>query len=143
MSFIKVRKVPNPAGYFIILEDKDGHANMPLYLLQIKRLFISVGKYMLLYSDKATYTFPPSVNQEKLARRVPTVAFSVWSVGPEGRKSPATVFLFEIPGCFAGPIEGSQSDRLSSMWKKDERHRPRVFLNFCENHEERRKGKRK
>ncbi|WP_286887605.1 hypothetical protein, partial [Aneurinibacillus sp. UBA3580] len=83
---------------------------------------------MLLYSDKATYAFPPSVNQEKLARRVPTVAFSVWSVGPEGRKRPATVSLFELPGCFAGPTEGSQSDRLSSMWKKDERQRPRVFL---------------
>lgn len=83
---------------------------------------------MSLYSDKATYTFPPSVNQEKLARRVPTVAFSVWSVWPEGRERPAIVSLFEVPGCFAGPTEGPQSGRLSSVWKKDERQRPRVFL---------------
>jgi hypothetical protein len=30
-------------------------------------------------------------------------------VGPEGRKRPATVSLFEIPGCFAGPIEEPQT----------------------------------
>ncbi|GEN34539.1 hypothetical protein ADA01nite_19990 [Aneurinibacillus danicus] len=34
----------------------------------------------------------------------------------------------EVPGCFAGPTEGPQSGRLSFVWKKDERHRPRVFL---------------
>jgi len=91
---------------------------------------------MLLYSAKATYTFPPFVSKEKLARRVPAVAFSVWSVWPEGRKRPATVSLFEIPGCFAGPTEGPQSGRLSSMWKKDERHKPASFsysllINIC------------
>jgi len=32
-----------------------------------------------------TFVFLPSVDQEKLARRVPTVAFCVWSLGPEGR----------------------------------------------------------
>jgi hypothetical protein len=56
-------------------------------ILEIKRpicsligLFYSVGKYMLLYSDKVTYTFPPLVSEKKLARRVPNVAFSLWSV---------------------------------------------------------------
>jgi hypothetical protein len=43
---------------------------------------------MLLYSDKVTYTFPPLVSEEKLARRVPNVAFSVWSVWHEGRERP-------------------------------------------------------
>jgi hypothetical protein len=41
---------------------------------------------MLLYSNKATYIFPPLVSEEKLARRVPNVAFSVWSVWHEGRE---------------------------------------------------------
>jgi hypothetical protein len=90
--------------------------------------FCSIGKYILLYSDKAKYTFPPFVSEEKLARRVPTVAFSVWSVWPGGRERPAIVSLFEVPGCFAGPTEEPQSGRLSSLWKKDERQRPRVFF---------------
>jgi hypothetical protein len=41
---------------------------------------------MLIYSDKATYTFLPFVSEKKLARRVPNVAFSMWSVWHGGRE---------------------------------------------------------
>jgi hypothetical protein len=34
------------------------------------RLFYGIGKYILLYSDKAKYTFPPFVSEKKLARCV-------------------------------------------------------------------------
>jgi hypothetical protein len=42
--------------------------------------FYGIGKYISLYSDKAKYTFLPFVSEKKLARRVPNVPFSLWSV---------------------------------------------------------------
>jgi hypothetical protein len=90
--------------------------------------FYGIGKYILLYSDKAKYTFSPLVSEKKLARRVPNVTFSLWSVWHEGRQRPATVSIPERPGCFVGPTGATQSGRLASLRKKDERQRPRVFL---------------
>jgi hypothetical protein len=86
---------------------------------------------MSLYSDKATYTFPPLVSEEKLARRVPNAAFSMWSVWHEGRIRPTIVSCIEIPRCFVGPTFVPQSGPLASLKKKDERQRPRVFLIMC------------
>ncbi|MED0671943.1 hypothetical protein P4S95_17330 [Aneurinibacillus aneurinilyticus] len=39
---------------------------------------------------------------KKLARRVPNVAFSVWSEWNGGRKRPTIVSIVEIPRCFVG-----------------------------------------
>jgi hypothetical protein len=52
------------------------------------------------------------------------------------------VSLLEVPGCFVSPTGGTQSGRLSSVRKKHEQQRRRVFLsllnffciNFCAGH---------
>jgi hypothetical protein len=102
---------------------------------ELGSLFHGIGKYISLYSDKATYTFPPLVSEEKLARRVPNVAFSMWSVWHEGRIRPTIVSCIEIPRCFVGPTFVPQSGPLASLQKKDERQRPRVFLNVNITHD--------
>ncbi len=83
---------------------------------------------MLLYSVKATYTFlhgSPEKNSRECAERC---FFDVERVAGRSIR-PTIVSIIEVPGCFVGPTFRSLSGRFATLQKKDERQRPRVFLN--------------
>ncbi len=55
--------------------------------------------------------------------------FRCGAVRGEGRRRVAIVSTIEMPRCFATPTFVPHSGRFASLPKKDERKRPRVFLN--------------
>ncbi|WP_235496924.1 hypothetical protein [Aneurinibacillus migulanus] len=59
-----------------------------------------------------------------------TLLFPYGACGMAGEKDRQLSPSPEMPRCFVGPLEVTQSGRLASLWKKDERQHPRVFLIF-------------